>query len=418
VSNRPISFAALLASLALPAALWLAPVLAADRPAAQGQAGARPASDRSATDPAGDRSAAGRLNAAPPPWADLGRPATPAELAAWDIDVRADFTGLPAGSGSVDKGMEVWDGKCASCHGTFGESNEVFMPLVGGTTAQDIENGQVANLKRSDFPQRTTLMKLSKVSTLWDYINRAMPWNAPKSLTVEEVYAVTAYILNLGDIVPSDFVLSDKNIAEVQKLLPNRDGVAFFEPLWRVDGTPDTQGDVCMADCRVPEHEAMLPAFARDAHGNLAAQNRVVGPVRGADTTGPALESRARVATVLAAARATVTAGSARGAAVSQPDLAERESATAERGADRPAAALAASANCTSCHGRDSAMVGPSFRAIADRYRDEPGASTILADRVRRGTQGGWGGVPMPANVSVADADLRQILAWILDGAP
>ena len=119
----------------------------------------------------------------------IGRAATPAEVKAWDIDVRPDFQGLPAGSGSVAKGMEVWEGKCASCHGVFGESNEVFSPLVGGTTEEDIRTGRVANLRRTDYPGRTTMMRVGTLSTLWDYINRAMPWNAPKSLTTEEVYA-------------------------------------------------------------------------------------------------------------------------------------------------------------------------------------------------------------------------------------
>ncbi|MBX9873018.1 MAG: cytochrome c, partial [Burkholderiaceae bacterium] len=103
----------------------------------------------------------------------VGRDATAKEVAAWDIDVRPDFKGLPTGSGSVARGQEVWEGKCASCHGIFGESGEVFSPLVGGTTAEDIKTGRVANLKRSDFPGRTTLMKVPTVSTLWDYINRA-----------------------------------------------------------------------------------------------------------------------------------------------------------------------------------------------------------------------------------------------------
>ncbi len=89
----------------------------------------------------------------------IGRAATPQEVAAWDIDVRPDFKGLPAGSGSVAKGQEVWEGKCASCHGVFGESNQVFNPLVGGTTADDIKTGRVATLKRTDYPGRSTLMK-------------------------------------------------------------------------------------------------------------------------------------------------------------------------------------------------------------------------------------------------------------------
>jgi cytochrome c len=107
------------------------------------------------------------------PWSGIGRPATRTEIQAWDIDVRPDFKGLPAGKGSVDEGLQVWEAKCESCHGTFGESNEVFTPIVGGTTRADMQSGRVANLKRQDYPQRTTMMKLSQVSTLWDYINRA-----------------------------------------------------------------------------------------------------------------------------------------------------------------------------------------------------------------------------------------------------
>src|SRR5688572_19095633 len=98
----------------------------------------------------------------------IGRAATPAEVAAWDIDVRPDFKGLPKGEGSVAKGQQVWEAKCASCHGVFGESNEVFNPLVGGTTEEDIKTGKVAALRRTDYPGRTTLMKLSSLSTLWD----------------------------------------------------------------------------------------------------------------------------------------------------------------------------------------------------------------------------------------------------------
>ena len=79
----------------------------------------------------------------------IGRAATPAEIKAWDIDVRPDFKGLPPGSGSVAAGQKVWDDKCASCHGTFGESNEVFTPLVGGTTAEDIRAGRVKALTQS-----------------------------------------------------------------------------------------------------------------------------------------------------------------------------------------------------------------------------------------------------------------------------
>ncbi len=237
--------------------------------------------------------AAGVLAQGRAAYPGIGRPATPQEVAAWDIDVRPDFKGLPAGAGSVARGQEVWEAKCASCHGVFGESNEVFNPIVGGTTAEDSKTGRVATLTRSDYPGRTTLMKVATLSTLWDYINRAMPWTQPKSLSVEEVYAVTAYLLNLGGVVPDGFALSDKNIREVQQRLPNRNGLTTAHALWpgkELGGTsaPDVKALACMKHCVAdPGVTSILPAFARNAHGNLAEQNRAVGPQRGADTTQP-----------------------------------------------------------------------------------------------------------------------------------
>ena len=239
----------------------------------------------------------------------VGRAATPKEVAAWNIDVRPDFKGLPKGSGTVAQGMDVWEGKCASCHGVFGESNQTFSPLVGGTTADDIKTGHVARLNDSAFPGRTTLMKVSSLSTLWDYINRAMPWTAPKSLSTDEVYAVTAYLLNLGGIVPDKLTLSDQNMAEVQKLLPNRNGVTTDHGLWPGaaamkggmggignGGKPDVKAVACMTNCAAePKLASFLPDFARNQHGNLAEQNRSVGAQHGADTTKPAAASPARL---------------------------------------------------------------------------------------------------------------------------
>ena len=223
-------------------------------------------------------------------YPNIGRAATPKELAAWDIDVRPDFKGLPKGSGSVEKGMEVWEAKCAMCHGVFGESNQVFHPIVGGTTKDDVKTGRVARLADPSYPSRTTMMKLSNISALWDYINRAMPWTQPKSLAPDEVYAVTAYILELSGVVGSDFVLSDRNIAEVQNLLPNRNGKVTAHGLWPGGGfgkdKPDVTAKACMTGCAIePTVASFLPDFARNAHGNLAEQNRVVGAQHGADTT-------------------------------------------------------------------------------------------------------------------------------------
>jgi cytochrome c551/c552 len=334
-----------------------------------------------------------------PPWAELGRVATPDELRAWDIDVRGDFTGLPPGSGSVADGMEIWEARCASCHGVFGESNQVFTPIVGGTTQADIERGRVASLVDGSEPQRTTLMKLSRLSALWDYTRRAMPWTAPKSLTVDEVYAVVAYMLNLGGIVADDFVLSDRNIAEAQARLPNRNGEFFHRPMWDVAGKPDVNGDDCMRDCGTEmDVRSMLPAFARDSHGNLAVQNRIVGPVRGADTT------RGEPKT-LEEARAIAQAAT----------VAE----TGAPGADAQGAArLAQARGCLACHASELALVGPAFRTIGSKYAGSVDAVARLARSVREGSQGAWGTVPMPPNAGVSEDEARAIVEWILAGAP
>ncbi len=315
----------------------------------------------------------------------IGRTATPSEVRAWDIDVRPDFKGLPKGAGSVAQGMEVWEAKCASCHGIFGESNEVFSPLVGGTTAQDVATGRVASLKNNSFPGRTTLMKLSSISTLWDYIHRAMPWNAPKSLTVPEVYAVTAYLLNLGGVLPEAYVLSDRNIAEAQARLPNRQGMSTDHGLWPGrglgnGGRPDTQAVACLKNCESePRVASFLPDFARNNHGNLAEQQRTVGPQRGADT-GPA------VARPVAAA-----AGSS-------------------------ALALATRHLCTACHGAESKIVGPGFTEIASKYAGRADAQAYLASKIKGGGQGVWGSIPMPAQ-SLSDNDVQALAAWLAGGA-
>lgn len=340
----------------------------------------------------------------------IGRAATDKEVAAWDIDVRPDFKGLPAGAGSVSKGQEVWEGKCASCHGVFGESNEVFSPLVGGTTADDIKTGRVARLMDPSYPGRTTLMKVATVSTLWDYINRAMPWTQPKSLTVEEVYAVTAYLLNLGGVVPDDFTLSNTNIAQVQQRMPNRNGMTTAHAMWpgpELGGTrkPDTNGSPCMKDCAVSAKVAsLLPDFARNAHGNLAEQNRTVGPQRGADTSRPEVKGQpaAAAATAPAAAPAVVAAA---GVPAAAPKAGTADSKAAQ--------ALAQKHSCTACHAPDRKVVGPSWADIANKHA---GKVDYLAGKIRSGGSGVWGGIPMPPQ-SLGEADAKAIAAWLASGA-
>ena len=354
----------------------------------------------------------------------IGRSATPQEVAAWDIDVRPDFKGLPAGSGSVAKGQEVWEGKCASCHGVFGEANNVYSPLVGGTTADDIKTGRVARLRDAAFPGRTTLMKVSSLSALWDYINRAMPWTQPKSLTVEEVYATTAFLLNLGGIVPDDFVLSDKNMAEAQARLPNRNGMSTAHALWpggELGGSrlPDVKALPCMSECEPlkstlkgalrqggvdptqPVIASLYPDFALNSHGNLAQQNRLVGAQRGLDTS----RAGSKDTSAVAATAAMAVAPAANGLPANAPPASDIDSQAALTQANRH--------TCTACHAMDQRTVGPGFSEIA---RKHAGRVDYLAGKIRSGGAGVWGAIPMPAQ-AVSEADAKTLAAWLAAGA-
>jgi cytochrome c len=327
----------------------------------------------------------------------VGRDATPKEVAAWDIDVRADFKGLPAGSGTVARGQDLWESKCAQCHGVFGESGEVFNPLVGGTSAEDVKTGHVAKLK-DPTGGRTTFMKVATLSTIWDYINRAMPWTAPKSLSTDEVYSVTAFLLNLSGVVPDNFTLSDKNIAEVQARMPNRNGMTTQHTLWpgkEFGGAskPDTANVACMKDCATePTVASFLPDFARNAHGNLLEQNRLVGPQRGVDTSRPEGKAGAPVAASQAAPAAKADAGSAD---------------------NKAAIALLSKNNCTACHGIGNKIVGPAFADVAKKY---PGKVDYLAGKIKSGGSGLWGPIPMPAQ-TLSDTEARTIATWLAAGA-
>lgn len=342
--------------------------------------------------------AGGLAIAQSPKYPGVGRDATPKEVAAWDIDVRPDFKGLPKGSGSVEKGQELWEAKCAHCHGVFGESNEVFSPLIGGTSAEDIKKGRVANLTRADFPGRTTIMKVATLSTIWDYINRAMPWTSPKSLAVDEVYAVTAYLLSLANVVPDDFKLSDQNIAQVQQRMPNRNGMTTQHALWPGKefggkSRPDTANVACMKDCATePTVASLLPDFARNAHGNLQEQNRLVGAQKGTDTTRP--EGKGNIAAAAVPATPPVAAN---------PGASESKAAQA----------LLNKHGCVACHGVDKKIVGPGFNEIAKRHADK---ADYLIGKIRAGGSGVWGAVPMPPQ-TLSEADARTIAQWIAKGA-
>jgi S-disulfanyl-L-cysteine oxidoreductase SoxD len=140
----------------------------------------------------------------------IGRAATPAEIAGWNIDIGKDGSGLPPGSGTVSHGREIFAQQCAACHGTNGEGG-VGDRLVGG-------QGTLATAK----PVRTVGSYWPYAPTLFDYIRRAMPQNAPQSLSNEDVYAVSAYILNLNGLLSPDATLDARALAAIK--MPNRDG--------------------------------------------------------------------------------------------------------------------------------------------------------------------------------------------------
>ncbi|MCE4226486.1 cytochrome c [Methylobacterium sp. C25] len=184
-------------------------------------------------------SLAGPAAAGEAPLYGYGTRPTQAQIDAWNIDVRGhDGVGLPAGSGSVDQGSEVFAEKCAACHGTFGEGVDRWPKLAGGE-----------GTLRADRPEPTVGSYWPFASTLYDYIDRAMPFPNPRTLSPDEVYALTAYILNLNNLVPGDFVADKDSLPKVK--MPNHDSFTWEDP------RPDTRAEPCMTNCRDPKEIAI-----------------------------------------------------------------------------------------------------------------------------------------------------------------
>jgi mono/diheme cytochrome c family protein len=165
------------------------------------------------------------------PNVKFGRAIAEADIAPWNIDIRTpDGTGLPAGRGSVAEGKAVYDAKCAVCHGAEAKGGPVYGTMVGGI---------------GSFKTNTRVLTPGSMypyaPILFDYIRRAMPMDRPQSLTINEVYAVSAYILQLNGLVPDNAVMDQVTLARVQ--MPNRDGFI-------VDDRPDTHAVRCMTNCR------------------------------------------------------------------------------------------------------------------------------------------------------------------------
>jgi mono/diheme cytochrome c family protein len=148
----------------------------------------------------------------------FGKPVPPADIAAWDISIGPDGAGLPPGKGTVAQGETVYAAKCQACHGEKGAGSPNDR-LAGGA-------GTIAPDKT---PVKTVGSYWPYATTLFDYVRRAMPWDRPKSLTDEEVYAVAAYVLYLNGVIKQDEVLDAQSLPKVQ--MPNREGFTAF-PRW------------------------------------------------------------------------------------------------------------------------------------------------------------------------------------------
>ena len=158
----------------------------------------------------------------------IGRTATAAEIVGWNIDIGRDGANLPTGSGSVPHGHEVFDQQCVACHGGKGEGG-VGDRLVGG-------QGTLATSK----PIKTVGSYWPYAPTLFDYIRRAMPQNAPQSLSNDDVYAVSAYILHLNDLLPADATLDARTLSAIK--MPNRG-------MFTGDPRPDVKNPACLTGC-------------------------------------------------------------------------------------------------------------------------------------------------------------------------
>jgi S-disulfanyl-L-cysteine oxidoreductase SoxD len=146
---------------------------------------------------------------------DLGRVATPDEIAAWDISIDPSGANLPAGSGSARQGEIIFAAKCAACHGE-----------KGGGKPNDQLVGGAGTLTGDKPPVKTVGSYWPYATTLFDYIRRAMPLNESKTLASDEVYALAAYILALNGVIGEDDVMNAQTLPQVK--MPNRDGFVAF----------------------------------------------------------------------------------------------------------------------------------------------------------------------------------------------
>ncbi|GAB4372781.1 MAG: hypothetical protein Kow00114_34440 [Kiloniellaceae bacterium] len=195
----------------------------------------------------------------------LGRAATPEEIAAWNIDVRPDGAGLPEGRGTVAEGEVLYADQCAVCHGDFGEGRDRWPVLAGG---QDTLT--------ADRPVKTIGSYWPYLSTVYDYVRRAMPFGNARSLSDDDVYAITAYLLYLNDIVTDeDFELSKENFTSVR--LPNEEN--FFMDDREEEAHYAAKTEPCMTECKPGPVKITKRAAVLDVTPEAGNEDQGVGAV-------------------------------------------------------------------------------------------------------------------------------------------
>ncbi|TMM52849.1 c-type cytochrome [Sulfitobacter sabulilitoris] len=220
--------------------------------------------------------AAGTAQAGP---LGLGREALPEEIAVWDIDVRPDGLGLPEGSGDVATGELLFADNCAVCHGDFGEAVGRWPVLAGG-------EGSLTN----DRPVKTVGSYWPYLSTVYDYVNRAMPFGYAQSLEADEVYAITAYLLYLNYIVDEDFELSRDTFTQVE--MPNEGGF-FMDDRAEVELT-QFSAEPCMSGCKtevkITARAAVIDVTPEETAAKAAEQAATQADAAAAPETEPETE--------------------------------------------------------------------------------------------------------------------------------
>lgn len=279
----------------------------------------------------------------------LGRPALPEEIAAWDATVLPDGTGLPEGSGDVLTGEEVFGANCASCHGEFAEGLDSWPVLAGG-------DGTLTDPR----PVKTIGSYWPYLSTVYDYVHRSMPFGQAQTLSVDDTYAITAFLLYSNGLVEDDFTLTKDNFATI--VMPNAEG---FYPDDRAETEyPLFRAEPCMADCRpappeVTKRASELNVTPRDEDGKPAG---TLPPLTAASETAPA-EAEADPAPEAAPAPE-----------ATEPEAEEPETEEPEDHAAADPALIEAGEKvfrkCAACHkvgeGAKHA-VGPALNGVVDR---------------------------------------------------